>query len=80
MTKFKFTNRCVVMGKGLTDFHKAKGFKDNEKVTVYQVGHSETENFRNWGFWAKSSKGPEIRLQDLDGKLTGHGHYFTVLE
>jgi hypothetical protein len=80
VSKFKFANGNVVVGIKLSPFHRIKGFKDKEALTIYQQNRRDTENQKLWGLWVKSPKGDDIRLQDLNGNVTGHGDYFELFE
>jgi hypothetical protein len=75
---FKFSSRMAVIGKNLTDFHILRGFKNGDGILTYHVNPPDSPGDQPAGIWVKSQHGHEIRLQDMDGNLTGHGKYFEI--
>lgn len=73
---FKFAPGKIVFGKKLDAFHRLKGFREGGEMRIYTVERSDDHSYETWGLWVKSPTGFEVRLQDLNGNVTGHGMFF----
>jgi hypothetical protein len=78
--KFKFEEEEKVVSSKLMPEHKLKGFLEGQRYKCFVVGRNDQKSSASWGLWIEANSGAQIRLQDLNGNVTGHGDFFEPFE